>query len=186
MGIFDSLLGKRNRPEQAMGRAAAQEEIIEIARRTVPPSPELSYSFICTGNQSVIKAYHDLFRVGAPAYGGSAAYYRGDETQLGARKAAATAASLPFAGQQSMGSRVNEAASVSDVLADMMMAAAYGSVFISFATVSPTGQEWVRKAYATLLSEAAGQGILPFSMYTTTSKEAAQFLLDSFNVVQAS
>ena len=172
-------------PEPPMSRAEAEEKIIEIARRTVPPASELFYYFICTGNQSLIKTYHDLFRVGAPAYGGSAAYYRADQSQLSGRQAEATAASLLFAGQQSMGSTVNEVSSVSDVLAELSVSA-YGSVFISFVTVGPTGREWVRNVYATLLGEAVGQGILPFSMYTTASKDAAQFLLDSFSVVSAS
>jgi hypothetical protein len=185
MGLFDWLMGKRKTPEKAMSRSEAEEKIIEIARRTVPPAPELSYYFICTGNQSLIKAYHDLFRVGAPAYGGSAAYYRADESQLSARKAVATTTSLLFAGKRSMGSTVKEVPNVSDVLAELSVSA-HGSVFISFVTVGPTGQEWVRKAYTTLLGEAVGQGILPFSMYMTASKDAAQFLLDSFSVVSPS
>jgi len=185
MGLFDWLLGKRKTPEQPMSRADAEEKIIEIARRTVPPAPELFYYFICTGNQSLIKAYHDLFRIGAPAYGGSAGYYRADKSGLSARQADPSAASLLFAGQRSMGSRVEEAPNISDVLAELSVSA-HGSVFISFVTVGPTGQEWVRKVYTTLLGEAVGQGILPFSMYTTASKDAARFLLDSFSVVSAS
>jgi hypothetical protein len=169
-------------PEKAMSLSGAEEGIIEIARRTVPRDPELSYYFICTGNQSLINAYHNVFRVGAPAYGGSAACYRVDKGQLSARMAAATAASLLFVGQRSMGSTVEEVSNVSDVLAGLGVSA-HGSVFISFVSVGPAGQDWVRKAYNTLLGEAVGQGILPFSMYTTANKDAAQFLIDSLSVV---
>lgn len=185
MGLFDWLRGKSRTAKQPMSRADAEEKIIEIAQRTVPPAAEPSYHFICSGNQSLIKAYHDLFRVGAPAYGGSAAYYRADASHLGDRKADPAAASLLFAGQRSMGSEVGEVATVVQALAEMS-ASGYGGVFISFVTVGPTGRDWVKKVYSELLGQAVGQGILPFSMYTTASKDAAQFLLDSFSLVSAS
>lgn len=185
MGILDRLFGKRKTAEQPMSHSEAEEQIIEIARRTVPPASELSYYFICSGNQSLIKAYYDLFRVGAPAYGGSAAYYRADGSQLDARKADSTAALLSFAGHTFMGSKAEEVATVADVLARLSVSG-YRGVFISFVTVGPSGRDWVQKVYAELLGQAVGQGILPFSMYTTTSKDAAQFLLDSFSLVSAS
>lgn len=134
MGILDWLLGKRKTSEQPMSRGDAEEKIIEIARRAVPPAKELSYYFICSGNQSLIKAYHDILRVGASAYGGSAAYYRVDESELSAQKTNATAMSLHFAGQEFMGSTVKDVPNVADVLAGLS-ASAYGSVFISFVTV---------------------------------------------------
>src|SRR6476660_5917556 len=95
------------------------------------------YYFICTGNQSLIKAYHELFRVGAPAYGGSAACYSADKSQLSARKAVATATALLFAGERSTGSRVQEASNVSDVLAELSVSGR-GGVFVSFVTVGPS------------------------------------------------
>jgi tetratricopeptide (TPR) repeat protein len=157
----------------------------EIARRTVQPASELFYYFICSGNESLIKTYHDLFRVGVPAYGGSAAYYRANHSQLDGRQADPAAASLLFAGQECMGPKVEEVGTVADVLARLSVAG-YRGVFISFVTVGPTGRDWVRKTYTELLGQAVGQGILPFFMYTTASKDAAQFLLDSFSLVSAS
>jgi hypothetical protein len=168
-----------------MSRSTAEEQIIEIARRTVPPASELSYYFICSGNQSLIKAYHDLFRVGTPAYGGSAAYYRADGSQLDARKADPTASSMGFAGQEFMRSKTKEVATVADALAGMSLPFNQG-IFISFVTVGPAGRDWVQKVYTELLGQAVSQGILPFCMYATTSKDAAQFLLDSFSLLSSS
>lgn len=185
MGIFDKLFGRHKAAEQPMSRSEAEEQIIEIAQRTVPPAPELSYYFICSGNQSLIKAYHDLYKVGAPAYGGSAAYYQAGGNQLDARKADSTVASLSFAGQKFMGSKAEGVATVTDVLANLSVSG-YRGVFIAFATVGPTGRVWVQKVYNELLNQAVGQGILPFAMYTTASKDAAQFLLDSFTLVSVS
>ena len=84
-----------------------------------------------------------------------------------------------------MGSKVEKVATVADVLARLSVSG-YRGVFISFVTVGPTGQDWVQEVYTTLLGQAVGQGILPFSMYTTASKDAAQFLLDSFSLMSAS
>jgi hypothetical protein len=177
---------ERNRgPQQPMSRDEAEEKIIEIAQRTIPPAKEITHYFVCSGNPSLIKAYHDLFRVGAPAYGGSAASYRADESAMSARQANATAASLLFAGQESMGSEVKEVPNVADVLSKLQGGSANGTIFISYVTVGPKGQKWVHEVYTTLLGEAVKQGILPFRMYSTTSKQAAQFLLDSFSMSSA-
>lgn len=177
----ETLTHSKKTPEQPMSRSKTDEEkIIEIAQRIVPPALELSYYFICSGNQSLISAYHDLFRVGAPAYGGSATYYRADKSQLNARQADPVATSLQFAGQQLMGATVKDVSTVADVLTGLS-AAGYGGVFISFVSVGPTGRNWVQKVYTTLRSDAVDQGILPFSMYTTANKDAAQFVLDSIS-----
>lgn len=186
MGIVNWLLDKRKTRERPLSRGEAKEQFIDLALRTVPPAQELTYCFICSGNPSLIKACHGVFRLGAPAYGGSAAYYCADESALSARQADASTASLLFAGQESMGEQVNEVANVADVLAKLRAGSARGAIFISFATVGPTGQKWMREVYTTLLGEAVGQGILPFRMYTTASKDAAQFLLDSFSAEQPS
>ncbi len=163
------------------GDKSAEKKISGNVKDMVAPAQELSYYFICSNNHSLIKAYHDIFRVGSPAYGGSAAYYRADKNQLISKQADATAASLLFAGQRTMGSTVDEVATVADVLAKLNVG--YGDLFISFVNVGPTGCKWVQEVYATLLSEAVGQGILPFPMYTTANKDAAQFLLDSLSLI---
>jgi hypothetical protein len=72
-----------------------EEQLIEIARRVVAPSEDLSYYFVCSANPSLIEAFHGIYRVGAPAYGGSASHYRANESELGARQAEAT---VPFGG----------------------------------------------------------------------------------------
>jgi hypothetical protein len=183
-GLASRPAGASADAEPPMTRTEAEVEIVKFARSKIPPASELTYYFVCSGNRSLIEAYHGLFRVGAPAYGGSAAYYRGDHGQLRARQAEPAAASLPFAGQRCMGSSVGEMATVADVLSDVSVAG-YQGVFISHVTVGPSGRDWVREVYTTLLGEAVKQGILPFSMYTTSSEEAAQFLIDSFSPVSA-
>ena len=182
MGIFDGLFGKRKKPEDSMTRAEAADKIIDFARKNIPPAQELSYYFICSGNPSLIRAYHDLFRIGAPAYGGSAASYSAESSRLRARQAEAASASLSFAGQEFLGAKAENVANVSDLLLKMSVGA-YGGLHISFVTVGPKGREWVPTVYNTLLGEAVRQGILPFRMYVTTDKAAADFLLGSFTLV---
>jgi hypothetical protein len=123
--------------------------------------------------------------MGFSARTGSAAYYRADESQLDARAADPIAASLRFDGQKFMGLKAEEVATVAEALA-RLSGAIYRGVFISYVSVGSAGQDWVQKVHATLLGQAVGQGILPYSMYTTASKDAAQFLLDSFSLVSAS
>jgi hypothetical protein len=84
-----------------------------------------------------------------------------------------------------MGSTVEDVATVADVLTQLSSRASK-DVFISFVTVGPAGRDWVQQVYSQLLDDALHQGIFPFSMYTTASKDAAQFLLDSFSLVPAS
>jgi len=90
-----------------------------------------------------------------------------------------------FDGQKFMGLKAEEVATVAEALA-RLSGAIYRGVFISYVSVGSAGQDWVQKVHATLLGQAVGQGILPYSMYTTASKDAAQFLLDSFSLVSAS
>lgn len=182
---FKTGLKYSDSPRNVAWRELRELQGPQTTRHTVPRASELFYYFICSGNESLIKAYHDLFRVGAPAYGGSAAYYRANQTQLGDRQRDPTAASLLFAGQAWMGSKAEEVGTVADVLARLGVTGHPG-VFISFVTVGPTGRDWVRKVYAELLGQAVGQGILPFPLYTTASRDAAQFLLDSFSRMSAS
>lgn len=184
MGIFGK--GKNDTEATASrAEAEAEEQLIEIARRTVPPSEDLSYFFVCSGNASLIEAFHSLYKIGAPVYGGSAALYRADENELSSRQAEASSASLLFAGRSFMGAKAEAVANVAGVLAAVRIESTRGGAFVSFVSVGPEGQDWAREVYTTLLNEAFGQGILPFFMYTTASKDAAQFLLDSFTVVSA-
>lgn len=185
MGFLDGLFGKKKKEKEPVTRAEAEEKIIDFAKRTIPPASELTYSFVCSSNPSLIKAYYDLYRVGAPAYGGSAAHYRAESGQLRARQAEAEAASLPFAGQGYLGTTAGTIANVSDVLSQMSVGS-YGSLSIAYVTVGPKGREWVPNVYNTLLGEAGRQGILPFRMYTTTDKAAARFLVDSFSLISGS
>jgi hypothetical protein len=183
MGIFGN---KKPDSETVTNRADAEEQLIEIAQRTVAPSEDLSCFFVCSGNPSLIEAFHGIYRVGAPVYGGSAAHYRADESDLSSRQAEATGASLLFAGQRFMGDKAEAVPNVADVLAAVRTESSRGGAFVSFVSVGPTGQDWVREVSATPLNEAVSHGIFPFFMYATTSKDAAEFLIDSFSVVFAS
>ena len=185
MSFFDRLFGKKKEEKPPASRAEAMEKVAEIARRTVPPAQDKTYYFICSGNQSLIRAFHDLFRVGAPAYGGSASLYSADPSRLSARQADPAAASLPFAGQETMGATVQEIATVADVLTKVRFQG-FGGIYISHVAVGPNGRNWVQDVYTKLLGEAVRQGILPFTMYTTSSKHAAEFLAGSFNLLSGS
>lgn len=180
MGIFDRLFGKRKSLQQKSRTDEIGDEVIEIAKRNISPSTDLEYFFVCSGNQSIIEAYHNIFRVGAPAYGGSAKFYRYDRSDLANRKAEEAGASLFFGGQSLLGSTQSELAYVTDVLTKLESSSSHGNGYIAFVSVGNTGRAWIQEVYTTLMEEAVQQGILPFHMYTTTKKEAAQFLLDSF------
>lgn len=160
--------------------AEAEEQIIEIAERIVPPSEEVTHSFVCSANASVIDAFHSLFRVGAPAYGGSAARYHADESALSARREAAKAAGLAFAGTSLMLSTSKEVSAVADVLGSLGAQSGSGGIHVAYVTVGPAGRDWVRQVYDELVRQAVPQGILPFPVYSTEDGSAARFLLASF------
>jgi len=195
MSILDRILGKGTtqtavRPttqtaERPTTPRLAEEQLIGIAHRIVPPTDTPTHFFICSGNRSLIEAYHGLFRVGAAAYGGSAAFYRADAGTLRTRQADAASKALPFDGRRSMGSTAEEAADVAGVLGSLGAESASGNVFVAYVTVGPKGIAWVREVYTTVMGEAMGQGILPFRMYETVSADAASYLLGSFTEASA-
>jgi hypothetical protein len=161
-------------------RGVDDERLIEIAHRIIPPTTTVTHFFICSGNRSLIEAYHGLFRVAAPAYGGSAALYRADADTLRSRQADAAGDSLPFDGQRSMGAQAEAVTDMADVLRAIGAESPGGSVFVAYVTVGPQGVAWVRETYTTVMGDAMRQGILPFRMFETGSTEAAEYLLGSF------
>jgi hypothetical protein len=190
MGIFDRLFGKgkpSGNVEGATGTAPApartgpptDDEIIEIAKRVTPPASEVTHYFICSGNPSLIDAFQGILRVGTPAYGGSAAQYRASGSTLGERQTEAQTSGLAFNGTRYMGKSGSEVASMADVLSGLKTEAYSGGCSVAYAAVGPSGREWVQEVYDTLLGEAMGQGILPFSMYVTSDPAAAEYLLGS-------
>jgi hypothetical protein len=202
MSIFDRILGKASEASGAtatleaeptipaattapaapsMTREEAAERIMEIAHRTIPATDQPTHFFVCSGNQSVIQAYHDLYRVGSGAYGGSAAMYAGDGSSLSARREGGSA--VPFEGKRSMGSQSESVSDVGAVLAALGFEAMRGDAYVSYVTVGPTGVGWVREVYETVMNEAAGQGILPFWMFETTNADAAKYLLESLRAI---
>lgn len=166
--------------ERPTTRQEAEEQLIEIAHRVVPPTDTPTHFFICSGNRSVIEAYRDLFRVGAPAYGGSSGMYVGTAEMLSSRKADAAGQALGFDGKRSMGSTGESVAGVADVLGTLGFEATRGGVYVAYVTVGPTGVEWVREVYTTVMGEAMLQGILPFHMFETGNADAARYLVESF------
>lgn len=184
MGILDWLPGRRRTAGPSVTRGqAAEDAALDPDRVGGPLGQELSHGFVCSPNQSLIEAYHGLFRNQAPTYGGSAAVYLADKSVLNARQTDAGALAMPFAGQQFLGLTVNEMDTVAQVLEALSLATSRGRLYVSYVTVGAAGQEWVRLVYVRLLGEAKRQGIAPFCMYTTARKDAAQFLLDSFSLV---
>jgi len=180
MGIFDRLFGKRGASEPPPPRARAGEAAVEIDRSTAGPGPKLFYHFICSESEGVVKTCHEAFRAESASYGGSAACYSASCDRLVNRSAEASAASLPFSGKRIMGSHITDAESVSDVLIGLSLPAFTGRVFISSVTVSAVGQVWVAQIHQALIRTAVRTGVLPPSMYTTASEDAARFLVDSF------
>jgi len=162
-----------------------EERTQEIAERTVPKISDPLYHFICSSNRSLTVAFHNLFTVGAPVYGGSAEWYNAERGRLSERRNQAEALSIPFGGTRAFGPKVEAVSSVSDVLSNLSLAA-HGSVYISVVQVGSRGQAWVQEVYTTLLDEAVAQGILPFPMFTTPDKRAALFLIDSFELLSPS
>jgi len=150
-------------------------------------STEHSYFFICSGNASIINAYNDQFQVGARDYNGSAGHYYANVSNLDARKQEASKASLPFVGESYMGSKSTPVSHVHEVLQTLTVGLGR-EIHIAFVSVQTgvqwlpnlTGASWVHKVYAKLLQQAMSQGILPYKMYITKDKDAAQFLLGSF------
>jgi hypothetical protein len=186
MGIMSRLRRpKQAEPPAPRTRREAEDQLIEVAHRVVPPATELTHFFVCSGNPSLIEAYHELFRVGTPAYGGSAALYRADEGVMSGRQDQASASALAFNGRRAMGSSQDDVAAVADVIQAMRRESPSGRVFVAYAAVGPTGVDWVHEVYSTLLDQAMGQGILPFHMFWTTDAGAAGFLRESFSVVSA-
>ena len=184
MGIMDRLRrSRKTEPPAPRTRQEAEEQLIEVAHRVVPPATELTHFFVCSGNPSLIEAYHDLYRVGTPAYGGTAELYRADEGTMSDRQDKATEAGLTFGGRRTMGSSEEDVAAVADVLASMRRESPSGRVYVEYAAVGPTGTDWVREVYTTLLGQAVAQGILPFRMFWTTDKDAADYLRESFSAV---
>ena len=173
-------------PSADQGRAAlaeAEAALLDIAKRTVKPAQDLTYYFICSGNESLIRAYYDLLKVGAPVYGGLAALYGAEDGELRSRKSAA--ADLPFDGTKHLVTTVSDVNSVADALTGIA-AAGFRGVFVTLVAVGPTGRGWVEEAYVSVLGDAVKQGIFPFPMLVTHSGVAARFLADSFHRISGS
>jgi hypothetical protein len=106
--------------------------------------------------------------------------YYANVGNLDVRQQEASKASLPFVGHSYMGSKSTPVSHMNKILQDIRVAASR-EAHIAFVSVDQTGVSWVHKVYDKLLSQAISQGILPYEMYVTKDKEAAQFLLGSFN-----
>jgi hypothetical protein len=140
------------------------------------------HSLVASSNQSLIRTFHNFFEVGARTYGGSAACYRMDPGRLSSRQRLATSLPQLLFVQAFIGSTTKEVLKVADALGKME-AAGSTDIFIAYIVVDPTGEKWVQEVYTRLLNEAVMQGILPFSMYQTKNKEAADFLIGSFSEI---
>jgi tetratricopeptide (TPR) repeat protein len=173
-------------PQYPDGQEALQhlENMVREKKESTSPTTESSESFffICTGNASLVNAYNDLFQVGALAYHGAAGHYSAGVGNLDLREQESSKASLPFVGQSHMGSKSTPVSHMHEVLQTLRVAAS-GEIHVAFVSVNQTGVSWVQEVYGELLNQAVSQGILPYEMYVTNDKAAAQFLLDSFEKV---
>jgi hypothetical protein len=167
------------RPTGVTGLGEAEEGLVEIARRTVPPAEGLTHFFVCSPNASLIEAFDGLFRVGAPAYGGSAARLHTTSASLDERRRVAVAGAPPFAGRSLMLTTEKDLDDVAALLASLGAQSGSDGLWIAYVAVGPEGRAWVRQVYDELIRQAIPQGILPFPMVSTEAPDAARFLLDS-------
>ena len=154
--------------------------------RPTPPtkeSSEQSYFFVCTGNASLIRAYNDLFIVGAHAHNGTAGHYYSNVGNLDVIEREARKASVPFVGQSYMGSKTTPVSHIHEILGVLRIAAGGKEIHIAFVSADQTGVSWVHKVYAELLNQAVSQSILPYEMYVTKDEDTAQLLLGSFQKI---
>jgi hypothetical protein len=141
------------------------------------PAGETTFYYICSGNQSLIKAFADLFAVAEQAGWGHAERARislSDGALQAAREAAAKE-NVTFAGSQYLGESCEPVQRLDDLLGRLQSEHA-DAVHVLAAQVMDTHAAWVHEVYTTLLKEAAGQGILPFRMYATKRAEAGRAL----------
>ena len=145
-------------------------------------SSEQSYFFICCGNAGVINSYYDVFKVGVRPYKGAAGRYSASVGNLDIRRQEANKASLSFVGQSYMGSNRRPPKSHMHEVLGAIAVEGLRKVYIAFVSVNQSGTSWVQKVYAEFLQQAMSQGILPYTMYITKDKDAAEFLLGSFEI----
>ena len=143
-------------------------------------NPSSSY-FVCSGNESLIKAYDTLFRVAELAGWGRVGRYRLNlfGGPLSSARETAQAQGTRFAGEEFLGTKHEPVERMEDLLGKLSVGA-QGVMHIAFAEVSDAHADWVHKVYNELLGEAARQGILPFRMYVTKDQEASQAVLKLF------
>ncbi len=171
---------------------------VRLDSRATPaqPSPEkraggeqggmapVSFSFVCSGNESLIEAFCGLFRVAEQAGWGKVARYRSEVWGGGLEGAAAAVGEkgLRFAGEKWLGSSRTPVEQMEELLVEFR-AAASRIVHVAFVEVGADHSPWVRQVYEELLGQALKQGILPFPMFITNNKEAADFIRASLQSV---
>lgn len=152
-----------------------EEALAELARRKVGTATDLTYYFVCCGNESVVRSFYELLRVVAPAHGGFAAMHGADRATIEAHRA--EAGNLAFSGRKRLIREVTEVATVADALSTLG-ATAPQHVFSAVAGVGPEGRDQVEQMYRRLVSQSFRQGIMPFPMLETTDRKAASRLLE--------
>jgi hypothetical protein len=138
-----------------------------------------TFFFICSGNPSLIAAFHGLLEAGAPAYEGETGEYSATVDRLQERLEEAKQNATPFEGHSYLGSEEKALHEMSDVLEGLRFEASQ-EVHVAYVSVNSAGVSWVHEVYDALLKDAMGQGILPFHMYVTEDADAAKVLTASF------
>ncbi|NLI17430.1 MAG: hypothetical protein GX427_01265 [Actinomycetales bacterium] len=153
---------------------ATDAALAEIARQRAKPAETLTYFFVCCSNQSLIRSLYDLLRVAAPAHGGFAAMLAGDKPTIEAHRQEAGA--LGFNGRRHVIREVTEVGTVAEAMS-AVQAAGYHDVFVAVAGMDQSGREQMEEMYRGLVRQAFRQGIMPFPMFETDDRRAAQFLV---------
>ena len=143
-------------------------------------SQELTHFFVCSPNQPLILAYHDRFKVKAPSFGGSAARYRAGDEQVRPRLTDPAAQSLGFGGNRILGAQVEGVRTAAEALEGIHSAGAWGA-FVAYVCVNQAGLAWVMSVHGDILELVRARKMPLHPLFSTTSRQAAEYLLESFN-----
>lgn len=181
MGVMDRLRGRLSSLERTSPRRrthGADDELGDIAGRTISSS-ELTHFFVASDDARLVEAYYDLFRVGAPAYGGSASRLRGGPATLVLREQDATRGRVRFTGESAHDGRVDEVKDMAQALAALRSAGGDAEAQVAYVAVGRRGADWVREVHATVMAAAVEEVRPRFRMISTVDEAAACYVRDS-------
>lgn len=177
MGVMDRLRGKLRSLGRASHSARARDDEL------VASSGELTYFFVASNDAALVEAYYELFRAGAPAYGGAASRFRAGHSTLELREQNATLRHIGFDGESAYDGRVETVSGMADALATLRSVGGSDEAQVAYAVVGRRGADWVREVHATVMGAAVEQMSPLFRMISTRDEAAAGYVRDSLRDV---